>query len=330
MADLVYMGKTAWQNLLSAIKTKAGIQSTLTAAQAKDAVDGIKAAVEITDASFLFAYNTRINQYDDIFELISESASKFESYAQSYSGSRKVFDLSKCTRANEYNFRSAFQGASQAGEVILPKTEKEYNLFMTFYNAINIETLDLSHITANNVRQMCSGCSFLEDLDLSGFTITSEAQTMQETFAGLQRLQTIDVSSIDTSNVTYFANTFYNDRVLTEIDLSNWTIGATATTTRMFGQDPALTKVTLGANTAAWGYGATSASYSPFYQSPNIKILRVKATTPPALPGTFALMSSNGVCPLEHIYVPAAAVADYKAATNWSFYEDIIEADPEE
>lgn len=41
-ANLVYMTKTAWQNLLTSIKTKAGYVGTLTASQAKTAVDNIQ------------------------------------------------------------------------------------------------------------------------------------------------------------------------------------------------------------------------------------------------------------------------------------------------
>ena len=41
-ANLVYMAKSAWQDLLASIKTKAGYVGTLTASQAKTAVDSIQ------------------------------------------------------------------------------------------------------------------------------------------------------------------------------------------------------------------------------------------------------------------------------------------------
>ena len=58
------------------------------------------------------------------------------------------------------------------------------------------------------------------------------------------------------------------------------------------------------------------------FENSTIKQLTCYGTTPPTLgSNVFA-----GVTTLEHIYVPASAVEDYKAATNWSNYASIISA----
>lgn len=58
------------------------------------------------------------------------------------------------------------------------------------------------------------------------------------------------------------------------------------------------------------------------FENSTIKQLTCYGTTPPTLgSNVFA-----GVTTLEHIYVPAEAVEDYKAATNWSNYASIISA----
>lgn len=59
-----------------------------------------------------------------------------------------------------------------------------------------------------------------------------------------------------------------------------------------------------------------------FYQCPGLNSITCKATTPPALSNN-SFFNTTG---LAHIYVPAAAVDDYKKATNWSAKASIIEA----
>lgn len=60
------------------------------------------------------------------------------------------------------------------------------------------------------------------------------------------------------------------------------------------------------------------------FGSVGITNLFVQATTPPTLAGPF----KSGNTGVQHIYVPAASVDQYKAASNWSNYASIIEAIP--
>lgn len=61
-------------------------------------------------------------------------------------------------------------------------------------------------------------------------------------------------------------------------------------------------------------------SYS--LENTGLKTITSLATVPPSMPST----ALNGVTTLEHIYVPAASVDTYKAASGWSNYASIIEA----
>lgn len=57
----------------------------------------------------------------------------------------------------------------------------------------------------------------------------------------------------------------------------------------------------------------------------NLTTVTCKATTPPTLSSSFGL---GTVSALAHIYVPAASVSVYQAATNWTKYSSIISAIP--
>ena len=58
------------------------------------------------------------------------------------------------------------------------------------------------------------------------------------------------------------------------------------------------------------------------FENSALKTLTCNRTTHPSL----GVDVFNGANALEHIYVPASAVEDYKAATNWSNYASIISA----
>lgn len=92
------------------------------------------------------------------------------------------------------------------------------------------------------------------------------------------------------------------------------------------------TTVTIGANCTSIHYATLAYDGDLRYTSGttfsrasgiNVTTLIMKGTTPPQLSFKFNPDSS-----LQHIYVPASAVSTYKAATNWSNYANIIEANP--
>lgn len=69
--------------------------------------------------------------------------------------------------------------------------------------------------------------------------------------------------------------------------------------------------------------GVTSIGLRAFYNCSSLTSVTVEATTPPTL-GVNAFYSTNN-CP---IYVPAASVDTYKAASGWSYYAARIQAIP--
>ncbi len=76
-----------------------------------------------------------------------------------------------------------------------------------------------------------------------------------------------------------------------------------------------LIDATIGANVTSIGQYAFAACSS-------LTTVTCEATTPPSLDSNPFFQCDN----LAHIYVPAASVATYKAAANWSAYESIISA----
>ena len=70
--------------------------------------------------------------------------------------------------------------------------------------------------------------------------------------------------------------------------------------------------------------GVTSIVSKAFQNCSSLTSVTIQATTPPTLGNTDAFNNTNN-CP---IYVPAASVSAYKAATNWSSYASRIQAIP--
>ena len=96
----------------------------------------------------------------------------------------------------------------------------------------------------------------------------------------------------------------------------------------VFVKAPNLSSVTIGS-------GITSIPSNTFYGCSALTTVVMRNPVPPTVirtqtyvvPGTrLDYVELFETCPLEHIYVPASAVEDYKAATNWSNYASIISA----
>lgn len=107
------------------------------------------------------------------------------------------------------------------------------------------------------------------------------------------------------------------------IALTKVTWNATASTTPSmyaFNGNTALTTFIIGEN-------VTSLPECLFQKLTAMTSLTVKAVTPPTALSAFTGFTPNSAL---KIYVPAASVDAYKAATNWSKYADMIEAIPAE
>ena len=84
----------------------------------------------------------------------------------------------------------------------------------------------------------------------------------------------------------------------------------------VFSRCTSLTSVTIGSGVASIGSSA-------FYGCSRLTSVTIQATTPPTLANANAFQNTNTNL---IIYVPAASVNAYKAATNWSAYASRIQA----
>lgn len=106
-----------------------------------------------------------------------------------------------------------------------------YSLFASLNKLTKIENIGNLH-TENfrSMYSMFSGCSSLEELDLSHFD-TSKVTTMNQMFWGV-KLEELDLSNFDTSKVWCFDRMFGYNSKITKLDLSGFD---TSSATSMYG-----------------------------------------------------------------------------------------------
>ena len=101
-----------------------------------------------------------------------------------------------------------------------PKTA--YSMFSTMSNLTTITGMEkLITVDIEHMEGMFYGCTKLQNLDLSSFN-TSNVINMEAMFCNCSNLTSVDVSSFDTSNVTNMEAMFYNCSNLTSLDLSGF------------------------------------------------------------------------------------------------------------
>jgi len=97
-----------------------------------------------------------------------------------------------------------------------------------FSDCRKLETVDLSGWDTSNVikfNRMFHSCYKLKAADLSSFSSTGLNASFADMFVNCISLETVDMSNIDTSNVTTMSWMFYHCKVLTEIKgIENWNI----------------------------------------------------------------------------------------------------------
>lgn len=148
----------------------------------------------------------------------------------------------------------------------------------------------------------------------------------------------IPSTSPDGDTVVAIGDLAFNDnRNITSVEFSPaiQTIGLLA-----FSQNISITSLVIPSNTSLssidqrafqfctslrsaldLGENLTSIGEGAFYESRNLIGITIRATTPPILDNSNAFYSSSNQYP---IYVPAASVDAYKAATNWAALSDRI------
>lgn len=98
---------------------------------------------------------------------------------------------------------------------------------------LDVSTFDTSKVT--NMGYMFSGMDKLKTLKLGENFKTSNATTMENMFSGLYSIQSLDVSSFDTTSLLNAKNMFYDCRSLTTLDLSNFEMASVTNMNYMFG-----------------------------------------------------------------------------------------------
>ncbi|QSB51983.1 BspA family leucine-rich repeat surface protein [Leuconostoc falkenbergense] len=145
-----------------------------------------------------------------------------------------------------------------------------------------LKNVDLSSWNVANIQNLTGlflSCPELESVNLSGWTNTKgNALNMTDMFAATSKLETlvmtnvnlqnitnmngmftrtglkeVDLSGLNTSNVTIMANIFINANKLEKVDLSTWDTQNVTSTLNMFTGTTSLWQIKLGANTVFKG-----------------------------------------------------------------------------
>ncbi|EHT9625512.1 InlB B-repeat-containing protein [Listeria monocytogenes] len=100
-------------------------------------------------------------------------------------------------------------------------------------------------VASGSLYRLFLGCSSLTSLDLSNLD-TNQVTSMSSMFYDASSLTSLDVSNFDTSQVTNMNNMFAKTSSLTSLDLSNFDNSRVTAMIAMFAQDPQLQNITLG------------------------------------------------------------------------------------
>ena len=200
----------------------------------------------------------------------------------------------------------AFDGLAQITEVNFPAGIMQISNY-SLYRCSSLTSVDLPSVLTIG-EYAFYGCSSLTSVTLPS-TLTSIGN---DAFRVCIALTTCDLSG--TSATSIGSSAFQGCSALTSVTFPS---GLTTIGPAAFQGCSALTSVTLPS-------GATSIGNSAFRYCSSLTSVTVEATTPPTL-GTnvFSDTSANLA-----IYVPAASVETYKAASRWSTYASKIQAIP--
>ena len=165
-------------------------------------------------------------------DLSSFDTSKINNTAELfyYCGSLETVDLSGWDTSNVTSMKSMFYGCSSILSIDLSSfdTSSVTDMYAMFSQCRKLETVDLSGFDTSNVikfNRMFHSCYKLKAADLSSFSSTGLNASFADMFVNCISLETVDMSNIDTSNVTNMSWMFYYCRYLTEIKgVENWNI----------------------------------------------------------------------------------------------------------
>lgn len=253
--------------------------------------------IEITNASYLFCNNARLNIMDELLDMCKNTTNT--SYMFQNSSNLLNFDFSKFKTAKIANAARMFDGCYNLTSIDFNAFDGSYltNIDRMFNGCVNLTSIDFSKFISNNITGgmsgICYNCQNISSIDLSNIN-TSRVNNMTEAFSGCTNLTNINLKNFDASKCIYFSYTFQNCTNLHEVDISD--IASThnyPTTTRMF-YNSGISKLIINS--------------TKLFPMSNIDMLQ---NTP--------IASGTG-----YVYVPDNMVETYKSATNWSTYADQI------
>lgn len=211
-----------------------------------------------------------------------------------------------------------FRRCYKLTDVILPSTLTTIGAF-SFCECTALEEITLpSSVTTFNNTAIFLGCTSLRSVDMSDTSITTFYNQVispgnNGQFQGCTALENVYLPS-ELTNLG--AGAFYGCSKLETIELPS-------TLTVIGGYSFFGCSKLNGIDIPS---GVTSIGGSAFNGCSALTSVTVRATTPPTLgQNAFGGTSANLV-----IYVPAASVEDYKAASGWSDYASQIQAIPSE
>ena len=235
---------------------------------------------------------------------------------------------------------STFYSAANLTHVWLPNTitsigNRSFES-CTSLRVINIENTKITSVAGSNNYGVFHGCTSLTKISLPTTVTTIGTRAFQ----GCTALQKINLS--DLISLTSIGGSSFNNVPMPII----WKASAAFTSiTNQAFQGSGILEVDLGdaqltTISGSNNYGSfsscsnlrkvtlpqvlTTLAQRAFYQCYALQTVICKATTPP----TISSQSLPGTSYVQHIYVPAASVETYKAASGWSSYASIIEAIP--
>ena len=169
-----------------------------------------------------------------------------------------------------------------------------------------VTTLNIPDGTTKIGNHAFQKCSALTNITIPD----SVTQIGENAFYGCKALTVVTIGNGVTNIGT---NAFYGCSALTEITIPD---GITSIDSYILYGCSALTEITIPD-------GVTSIGSYAFKKCSSLTSITIMAATPPTL--RTGVFDDTNNCP---IYVPAASVNAYKAATNWSKYAGRIQAIP--
>ena len=218
---------TNYTNIANAIRGKNGEATQYKPSEMAAAITNLPtgggANFEITDASYLFYRNARIDVINELLALcknVIDTECMFNGCSALTSLDLSSFNTSKVT-----NMQDMFNGCSALTSLDLSSfnTSKVTNMQNIFYGCYNLKYLDISSFDTSKVRSFLYffyNCRELTSLDLRNFDTTG-VYSMQLMFNGCNNLKSLDLSSFNTSKVTNMSGMFGSCNNLTALIINN-------------------------------------------------------------------------------------------------------------